>query len=257
VHVLLLQIREDEPAAAQERLCFLEACRLEPHELRCINLVREPSLSWSMVTEARALLVGGAGSHSATVDYDFTADLEALIRKTIEVGKPFFGSCFGHHVLVKALGGRVVNDSLTGEIGTFDIELTPVGRRDSLVDGFPRRFAVQLGHHDRVAKLPDGLVELARSQRCRHQLLRVAGRPAYSSQFHCEMSAEHLRVRLEMYRDTYLSERAAQEELSRSLRPSPWADQLLERFMGALGEGSPSGFGVGGEQAGESQSGDS
>jgi GMP synthase (glutamine-hydrolysing) len=237
VQVVLLQIREDEAAAAQERLCFLEACGLEPDELRCINLVHEPSLSWPTVAGARALLVGGAGSHSATLEYDFTSDLESVIGRTVEVGKPLFGSCFGHHVLVKALGGQVVNDQQTGEIGTFEVELTPAGQRDPLLDGFPGRFATQLGHHDRVAVLPDGLVELARSRRCRYQMLRVSGQLGYSTQFHCEMSEEHLRVRLEMYRDTYLSERAAREEVSRSLRASPWADKLLGRFMRRLDEG--------------------
>lgn len=231
---VLLQIREDEPAAAQERLCFLEACGLQMHELQCVNLVREPHLRWESVADAAGLFVGGAGSHSATADYPFSADLKAVIRQAVRTGMPFFGSCFGHHALVRALGGEIVNDHASGEIGTFEIDLTEEGLQDPLVDGFPGRFAVQLGHHDRVEALPSGFVELAHSERCRYQLLRLAGRPVYSSQFHCEMSDEHLRVRLEMYRDTYLSERATRDEVSRSLRPSPWADKLLGRFVDSL-----------------------
>lgn len=234
MHFVLLQIREDEPAAAQERLCFLESCGLGVHELQCFNLVREPRLGWESVADAAGLFVGGAGSHSAADDYEFSADLEAIIRQAVQTGMPFFGSCFGHHALVRALGGQVVNDHASGEIGTFDIELTEEGLQDPLVDGFPGRFAVQLGHHDRIEALPNGFIELACSERCRYQLLRLIGRPVYSSQFHCEMSDAHLRVRLEMYRDTYLSERATRDEVSRSLRPSPWADKLLGRFVDSL-----------------------
>lgn len=229
--VVLLQVRDDEPAAAQERLCFLEACGLEPGELECINLVREPDLPLSRLTGAEALLVGGAGSHTATREYAFSGDLESAVRHVVLEGRPFFGSCFGHHILVKALGGRVITRHEAGEVGTFDIELTPAGRSEPLVEGFPHRFAAQLGHHDQVETLPEGLTELAYSSRCRFQLLRVTGKPAYCSQFHCEMTDQHLAARLEMYRDTYLSERTTREEFSGSLRPSPWADQLLGRFI--------------------------
>lgn len=231
MRVVLLQVRDDEPAAAQERLCFLEAGGFEPQELRCINLVREPRLDFSSIGDAQALLVGGAGAHSVTREYEFSEDLNAVVRLTVEAGKPYFGSCFGHQVLVKALGGEVVTDNQAGEVGTFDVDLTQAGRTDPLLAGFPSRFAAQFGHHDRADTLPSGLIELAHSRRCRFQLLRVVGKPVYGSQFHCEMTDQHLRVRLEMYRDTYLAERTTRDEVSSSLRPSPWADGLLRRFI--------------------------
>ena len=123
-----------------------------------------------------------------------------------------------------------MTDHRAGEVGTFEIELTAAGRRDPLLEGFPDRFAAQLGHHDRVQTLPPGLVELAASQRCRFQLLRLADKPVYSSQFHAEMTDQHLLARLEMYRDSYLAERTSLDEVSSSLQPSPWADRLLRRF---------------------------
>ena len=227
---VLLQVRDDLPAEDQERLCFLEACGLEPEQLECINLTRQSNIAWSQLAGCAALLVGGAGAYSATRTYDFTSSLEDLIRQAVASGLPFFGSCFGHHAMVRALGGRVVTDHQTGEVGTFEIELTAVGRRDSLLEGFPDRFAAQLGHHDRVQILPEGIVELAASQRCRFQLLRVVGKPVYSSQFHAEMTDQHLLARLEMYRDTYLAERTSFDEISDSVQPSPWADRLLSRF---------------------------
>ena len=227
---VLLQVRDDLPAEDQERLCFLEACSLEPEQLECINLTREPNIAWSQLAGCEALLVGGAGAYSATRTYGFTGSLEDLIRQAVDSELPFFGSCFGHHAMVRALGGTVVTDHQTGEVGTFEIGLTAAGRQDPLLDGFPDRFAAQLGHHDRVQTLPEGMVELAASKRCRFQLLRVAGKPVYSSQFHAEMTDQHLLARLEMYRDTYLEERTSLDEISNSVQPSPWADRLLSRF---------------------------
>ncbi len=231
MRVVLLQVRDDEPAEAQERFCFLEACGLEPDELEAINLLRRPEIAWSEVQSADAVLVGGAGAHSATRRYEFTEPLEALLRRVVAEGKPMFGSCFGHHLLVTALGGTVVTDHASGEVGTFDIELTAAGREDPLLEGYPGRFTAQLGHHDRVVELPRGLVELARSRRCRFQMLTVAGKPIYSSQFHSELTDQHLEARLGMYRDTYLAELTSDHELSDRIRPSPWADALLGRFL--------------------------
>ena len=227
---VLIQVRDDMPAEDQERLCFLEACGLEPEQLECINLTREPDIAWSQLAGCEALLVGGAGAYSATQTYGFTSNLEDVIRQAVDSGLPFFGSCFGHHAMVRALGGSVVTDHQTGEVGTFEIELTSAGRRDPLLADYPDRFAVQLGHHDRVQTLPEGMVELAASQRCRFQMLRLVGKPVYSSQFHAEMTDQHLLARLEMYRDTYLAERTSLDEISSSVQPSPWADRLLSRF---------------------------
>lgn len=231
---VLIQIRDDQPAEDQERLCFLEACDLEPGQLDCVNVARDPSIPWSLIEGCAALIVGGAGSYSAAKTYPFTAPLESTVRRAVDSELPFFGSCFGHHLLVRSLGGSIVTDHGAGEVGTFDIELTPSGRRDPLLEGFPERFSAQLGHHDRVESLPPGLIELAASSRCRHQLLRLAGKPVYSSQFHAEMTEQHLLARLEMYRDTYLAQKTSLEELSGSLRPSPWADGILRRFRSAL-----------------------
>ena len=229
--VLLLQVRDEPRAEEQERLCFLEAAGLRAERLTCHNLVREPRVSWSRVRRADVVMVGGAGAHTVTREYPFSRPLRETLLRLVDEGKPFFGSCYGHHALVEALGGLVVTDHATGEVGTFAVDLTEAGRRDPLFDGLPSRFPVQLGHHDRVARLPRTLVELAASDRCRYQALRVPGRPIYSTQFHSEMTVEHMTARLIWYRDGYLAERATPEEVSRMLRPSDDSARLIRRFF--------------------------
>ncbi len=231
LRALLLQVRDERQAEAQERLCFLEATQLPPECLTCHNLVDEPRLVWSRVRRFDVVMVGGAGAHTVTAGYPFSAALRDTLRRLVDEGRPLFASCYGHHALVEALGGEVVTDPRTGEVGTFDVELTPAGRRDPLFTDLPSRFPVQLGHHDRVARLPEPLVELAASDRCPYQALRAAGLPIYSTQFHSEMTVEHMVARLMYYRDSYLAERATAEEVSQLLTPSHEAATLIRRFF--------------------------
>lgn len=229
--VVLLQVRDDPRAQEQERLCFLESCGLDPSELTAWNLVTDPRPDLRLTSRADAVLIGGAGSHSATEQYPFSRPLEEIIRRLVAEERPTFASCYGHHVLVRALGGDLITDHTRGEVGTFDVELTRRGGEDPLLEGFPYRFAVQLGHHDVVLRLPAECHELAYSEKCRNQMLRVAGKPIYSTQFHPELSEDHLRVRLLMYRDDYLAEQTTDDELSLPLHSSEWADRMLRRFF--------------------------
>jgi GMP synthase (glutamine-hydrolysing) len=212
--VLLLQVRDEPRAEEQERLCFLEAAELRPERLACHNLVEEPRLDWRRVRRFDVVMVGGAGAHTVTATYPFSQPLRETLLRLVEERRPLFASCYGHHALVDAMGGRVVTDPSTGEVGTFEVGLTAAGRRDPLFAGLPARFAVQLGHHDRVQRLPPGLVELAASERCPYQALRASGRPIYSTQFHSEMTVEHMAARLLWYRDGYLAERTTAQEVS-------------------------------------------
>ena len=229
--VLLLQVRDESRAEEQERLCFLEATELPPERLTCHNLVSEPRLAWSWVRVFDAVMVGGAGAHTVTSSYPFSEPLREILLRLVNGRRPLFASCYGHHALVDALGGTVVTDHTTGEVGTFEVELTEAGRNDPLFSGLPRRFPVQLGHHDRVDSLPAGLVELAASDRCPFQALRAPGLPIYSTQFHSEMTLEHMQARLIWYRDSYLAARASPQEVSRLLAPSDEAGSLIRRFF--------------------------
>jgi GMP synthase (glutamine-hydrolysing) len=88
-----------------------------------------------------------------------------------------------------------------------------------------------------VVELPPGVEELAYTDACRNQALKVAGRPVYGTQFHSEMNVGHMRERLLMYRDAYLPVPDFEAEIDRILAPSPHADTLLARFLALVGSG--------------------
>lgn len=231
VRMLLIQVRDHAEAAEQERLCFLERCRLEPQQMRVHNVVLDPSITWDAAAGTDVVMIGGAGSHSVIEEHPFTPPLWDFTLRLLEEEAPLFGSCWGHQFLARVLGGTVVQDLEGAEIGTFDIRKTAAGLEDPLLAYLPPVFPVQLGHHDRIDRPPEGIEVLATSGPCPHQIIRVAGRPVYGSQFHSEMTDEHMRARVHMYRDEYLEDDEAVAAFEARLRPSPDADLLLDRFL--------------------------
>jgi GMP synthase (glutamine-hydrolysing) len=138
--------------------------------------------------------------------------------------------------MARASGGEVIVDRENSEIGSFEITLTPEGATDPLLEGLPSSFFVQLGHNDRVSRLPQGWVQLAASQRCPNQIIRLEGKPVYGTQFHSEMNEDRLRERLEVYLQEYVPDPEEFQRLLTRLRPSPNADRILDRFLGLYAE---------------------
>lgn len=231
--ILLVQIRSHPEPELHEQRCFVDLGGIAPERLSCHNVVHRPEIRWEDVEAAKALVIGGAGVHSATESYDFTEPLREVVVRWVEEGRPLLGSCWGHHFLAWALGGDVATDPAREEVGTFDVTLTEAGSRDELFAGLPPTFATQLGHHDRVTRLPTGMVELAYSERCPYQAVRVEGLPVYGTQFHCEMDEPQIRARLATYCAEYLG--GSTEALDRILRPGPEAPSILRRFVAAYG----------------------
>jgi GMP synthase (glutamine-hydrolysing) len=234
LRVLLLQVRDHRGAEEHEQRCFLDRLGIGRERLACVNVVSEPVPALGEALAADLVVLGGAGAHSAYVDYPFTAGLVDLVRELVTRDRPFFGSCFGHQFLGRAMGGTVVHDPENEEVGTFELELTADGRRDPLFADLPVRFPVHLGHHDRVDQLPAEVLTLASTPRCSRQVIRVAGKPVYGSQFHCEMTEQDMRERVLMYAADYMPGEDPLGELSRRLRPAPVADLLLARFVAAI-----------------------
>ena len=187
-------------------------------------------LRWSDLSGVDLLLLGGAGKHTVTRDYDFTPYLSEALERWIESGRAFFGSCYGHHVMAKLFGAAVVEDPATEEVGTFEVKLTDAGLEDPVFSVLPAAFAAQLGHHDRVGPLPDRLLE-ARGFETMLQSGATGQRSTrVQHAVHPELSLERMRDRLLMYREGYVGSEANWEKLVESLRETPDAGRLLRRF---------------------------
>lgn len=232
LRVLMFQIRSQPLAERHEVFCVRDCTGLDRQQLIPYNVVHRPVLTWRELKGIDAIIIGGSGDHSVTLDYPFMPWLEEIVRSAVAESTPVFGICWGHHLIARALGGRVVTAPAHEEVGTFEVELTETGLADPLFEDLPRRFAANLVHHDCVIDLPPGFLELARSARCPNQAIRKIDGPVYGTQFHGEMTPEQLRHRLLMYQDEYLENEDQALGVVGLLTETLEARSLLRRFLG-------------------------
>lgn len=233
LQVLLVQARSAPRMIEQEQVCFSERCRLPRDHFRILNVVNGDVPSREHLDGIDAIIIGGAGAYSATDDYDWTPDLLDFVRRIVDREMPLFGSCWGHQLIARALGGRVVYDPEHSELGCGDVELTEAGLADPLFHRFPRHFRANMGHHDRVVELPNGAVELARND-IPYQAFRLEGLPIYGTQFHSELDAERERERILVYRKHYrdaLPDEETVQYVLDDLADTTEVDHLLYDFL--------------------------
>ncbi len=119
IRVLLIQIRSLPVAKRHEIWCVRRCTGLGLEQLFPWNAVERPALPWRRARRADAIVIGGSGDHSVTEDYPFMPWLEDLVRVAADAGKPLFGICWGHHLLARAHGGRVITDPGSEEMCFF------------------------------------------------------------------------------------------------------------------------------------------
>lgn len=231
---VLLQARDrDDPMLERERRSFAEHLDIDGERVVPLNILDGP-VGPQDLGRGDALLIGGSGDYYVSKDHLPHADsVYDLLREVAALGHPTFASCFGFQLMVRALGGEIVHDPESTEVGTLDLELTPEGKDDLLLGQLPERFAAQLGRKDRAARMPEGVPNLAASALNPHQALHLPGKPVWATQFHPELTGEENRARFERYLAGYSAHMSDQERaaaLSR-FRPSPEANSLLRRFV--------------------------
>ena len=112
IKVVLIQVRDQRHIAEHERDCFAERLGRDRVELHTLNVTENPNISISDVDPYAAVILGGAGAHTVTEDYDFTAPMTDLVLKLVDADRPIFGSCWGHQFIAKVLGGSVITESV-------------------------------------------------------------------------------------------------------------------------------------------------
>ncbi len=232
LRILLLQARTSQDILKQEQDCFIERCLIERHQLYPLN-APDRFKEVVQLTDFDALMIGGAGEYSATLDYEWTPFVIELIKEAYTLSLPTFGSCWGHQMIARALGGTVRYDREKTEMGCHWIELNQAGMSDELFGGFPRRFKANMGHHDRVVQLPSDAIDLAISDTQPHQAFRIAGKPMYGTQFHSELDAQREKDRLYAYRDHYdeVETEADFQSIIDGLAETTEVDGLLHQFL--------------------------
>ena len=200
---LLLQSRSEDEASDDEYQAFLKFSGLKPAELTRLRLDTGVRPQVALDDYAGVLMGGGAANFAyddtqkSPEQREFEAYILPLIRRIVAADTPFLGACLGVGALVTALGGRTSFD-YSEAVGAVDIRLTPEAKTDPLLAGMPAEFRGFVGHKEGVVEPPSRCVVLARSNTC-VQMLRV-GRNVYATQFHPELDADGLALRINIYK---------------------------------------------------------
>jgi len=170
--------------------------------------------SWSMVTDKEA----------------WSERVAAWVPEVIRSGRRLLGICYGHQVMAHALGGVVDYNPCGREVGIKTVTFTEQVRDDTFFIDAPASFAAHLSHEQSVISAPEEATVLAYSQQDGHQILRYAPN-ALSFQFHPEFTPQIMRACIERRRSQYLDEGVDVGALLDELSATPYATQLLLRFI--------------------------
>lgn len=139
------------------------------------------------------IIVSGSKT-SALEDAPWISRLHEFIRQCLRERKPYLGICYGHQSLVRAMTDvKHVRRAAQGEFGWSRIKLLD---ESVLTRGLPREFHTYSSHYEEVSVLPEGMKNLARSDRCEIQACELVGSPVFGLQFHPEKSLQEARAAL-------------------------------------------------------------
>ncbi len=234
---LLLATRGDDAVAEDEYAAFAELAGLGETGLRRHRLERDP-LPEIDLADWSGVLLGGSPFTSSDPEEDkapeqrrVESELSALLDRVVKADFPFLGACYGIGTLGTHQGG-LVDRTFAEPVSCVELTLTPAAHVDPLFGVLPDRFEAFVGHKEAVSRLPDTAVLLAGSPRCPVQAFRI-GQHVYATQFHPELDAGGLALRIDTYQHHgyfAASELPALHEMART-SPVVHPPALLRRFV--------------------------
>ena len=241
---LLIQSRPEPAAAQDEYAAFMRFGGLQPGELERLELIDD---NYPPVDLARysGVLMGGGPANFAYPPADKPAGQQAfedyivpLMRQIIASDTPFLGACLGIGALVTALAedsaGTAMSFAYGEPVSAVQVVREPTARDDPLLQGLPSAFLAFVGHKEGVLNPPSSCTVLARSATC-VQMIRV-GQHVYATQFHPELDAEGLALRIRTYKHAGYFEPAEADALiamarqQRVVHPGAIVQRFVDRY---------------------------
>lgn len=198
---LFLQSRPEEQVSDEEFQSFCRFGGLKKSQLERVQMhLEQPKVDLSKYS---GVIMGGGPANFAEDEDKKSAEqlafepwLWRLLDEIIEKEVPFFGACLGIGALI-AHGGGEMSFSMGEAVGAVEIRLEE-DASDDILNGVPNQFNAFVGHKEGVLAIPDSVTVLAKSDTC-VQMIRV-GKNVYATQFHPELNAEALALRIGAYK---------------------------------------------------------
>lgn len=138
------------------------------------------------IDAADAYLITGS-RHGVNDDFPWICSLEELTRSLHAARKKVIGICFGHQLIVKALGGKVIKSPRGWGIG---MSVNQIIQHKSWMLPTQERLNLIMSHQDQVVAIPSETDVLASSDFCPFYMLQindnfvtVQGHPEFSKNY--------------------------------------------------------------------------
>lgn len=181
------------PDDAQKVVAMLQPLR--PQWTTRIYAARDGEFPAADVPLDGVIITGSPASVNDPLPWIATA--EAFVRDLARRGIPTVGLCFGHQLIARALGGRVVRATDWGlGIGHIDVAAT----RPWMEPAAPH-LNLYAAHQDQVQQLPPGAQWLGGDAFCPNGLFVVGAAPGVETllgvQYHPELPTDFMRALLD------------------------------------------------------------
>ncbi|WP_336632647.1 MULTISPECIES: glutamine amidotransferase [unclassified Microbacterium] len=200
---LLLATRAEDVPADEEYDLFLRYTGLATPELVRVRLEAGP-LGDIDLDDWSGIFVGGGPFNASdppekksAVQHRVEAEFAGLLDEVVARDFPFLGACYGIGT-VGAFLGATIDGTYREPISVIEVERTPAGAVDPLLQGLPDTFTAFVGHKEAISLLPADATLLVRGSACPVQMFRV-GSNVYATQFHPELDVEGISTRIRAY----------------------------------------------------------
>ena len=236
--VLIIQLRPEDETSDSEYACLMRYGGLLPEQTQRLRIEKHGIPEDLELDDYCAIIVGGSPFDISTpVDEKspeqlrVERDFHRLLEQVIDRDFPFLGCCSGNGLLGHYLG-TPISKTYGEAVGCVTLDVTQAGKEDALLVGFPERIDALLGHKEAVDHTPEGAVLLITGEDCPVQMFRV-GKNVYATQFHPEGDVEEFSLRIDIYshHGYFEPEEAEALKAAVSRAPTPWAQEILRRFV--------------------------
>jgi GMP synthase (glutamine-hydrolysing) len=236
--LLILQLRPEDIIANSEYACFLKYSDINETDTVRLRIEKNGIPDDLNIYDYAAIIVGGSPfdittpvEEKSAIQNKIEGDFNTLLRQVVENDFPFLGACSGCGLLGNYLGTKITKKY--GEpVSCATVELTETGKEDDLLQDFPDKIDVLLGHKEAVNHTPERASLLIQGTACPVQMFRI-GQNVYATQFHPEADKEEFHKRIDTYRHHgyFAPAEADQLKLQVGERPTPYAQEILKRFV--------------------------
>ncbi|WKD59275.1 glutamine amidotransferase [Corynebacterium caspium] len=228
---LLVTPRQGDEIIAAEYADFLGATGLKPEQL-IQYVIDSADVELGDISKFTGILMGGSPLNMTDPEHcDWQLNVNNILVSFLDSPVPVFSMCYGGGPLAVARGGAVGNTH-PEQAGPTIVELCAEAAADPLFSQLPPRFDAFTGHNENVTKIGEGAVLLATGPTCPVQAVRF-GDHIWATQFHPEIDAKGLAIRMNFYRGHGYFSEAEYEDIVASLDgvDTSHARKLMRAFV--------------------------